>query len=87
MDAIITPDDMLDLLTDCILRISHADAEQLREIYQTDIARPGWSDEERATLLQAHDTRAMWLNRISVGMQLPRWNAPGEPQPPEKPKP
>lgn len=69
---------MLDLLTDCILRISHADAEQLREIYQTDIARPGWSDEEREALLKAHDTRAMWLNRISVGLQLPRWKPNAE---------
>lgn len=64
---------MLDRLSDCVLRIAQADAAQLKEIYEKEVKAKGWSDEERSALILAVDTRMEWLNRVSVGLQVPRW--------------
>lgn len=64
---------MSDLLTDCAIRISQADPERLREIYYKEILAPIWTDDERATLMEAFDLRASFHNRMALGVQVPRW--------------
>lgn len=64
---------MSDVFTDLAIRISRAEPDELRAIFQREIQTKIWTDEEREALLEAHDKRASYWNQISVGMTEARW--------------
>lgn len=64
---------MCDIFTDCAIRISKAEPDELRAIYQTEIRTKKFDDEERAELTELHDKRASYWNRQAIGIQEARW--------------
>lgn len=64
---------MCDIFTDLAIRISTAEPDELRAIFQREIQTKIWTDEEREALLEAHDKRASYWNCRALGMQTARW--------------